>query len=116
MAAGYEFEYNENITAARGAMPLRTRVRCVCVCVTYPRFFSTCGAALMERALRLNPKSERLWIEFCKLECIYLARIKERMEEFGIDASALVPKVLPVMSELPCSVLMSVSHVVRPRS
>lgn len=65
VAAGYEFEYNENITAAR---------------------------ALMERALRLNPKSERLWIEFCKLECIYLARIKERMEEFGIDASALVPK------------------------
>jgi hypothetical protein len=53
----------------------------------------------MERALRLNPKSERLWIEFCKLECIYLARIKERMEEFGIDASALVPKVLPVMSD-----------------
>ena len=70
----------------------------------------------MERALRLNPKSERLWIEFCKLECIYLARIKERMEEFGIDASALVPKVLPVMSELSCSVLMSVSHVVRPCS
>lgn len=65
LAADYEFEFNENITAAR---------------------------ALMERALRLNSKSERLWIEFCKLECIYLARIKERMAEYGIDQSALVPK------------------------
>jgi hypothetical protein len=43
VAAGYEFEYNENITAARGArhfMPLRARVCGVCcVCGTYPRFF-----------------------------------------------------------------------------
>jgi len=63
LAADYEFEFNENITAAR---------------------------ALMERALRLNSKSERLWIEFCKLECIYLARIKERMAEYGKQHRCLV--------------------------
>jgi U3 small nucleolar RNA-associated protein 6 len=94
VAAGYEFENNENITAARCSLclpPSHQHTVCLSPYVWLPPL--SLSPALMERALRLLPKSERLWVEFCKLEYIYLARIKERMTEYGIDKSALVPKV-----------------------
>lgn len=64
LAASWEFEENNNITAAR---------------------------VLLQRALRLNNHSARLWYEYCRLELAYRNQVIERMEIFGINAGALTP-------------------------
>jgi U3 small nucleolar RNA-associated protein 6 len=53
MAAQWEFETNGNMNSAR---------------------------ILLQRALRLNGNSEKLWIEYYKLEWLYVEKIKKRRE------------------------------------
>ncbi|KAJ1903757.1 U3 snoRNP protein, partial [Coemansia sp. IMI 209127] len=45
------------------------------------------GAArkLMQRALRVNPKSKELWIEYFRLELLLVEKIKSRRRVLGID-------------------------------
>ncbi|KAJ3167406.1 U3 snoRNP protein [Geranomyces variabilis] len=51
MAAGWEFQDNGNMSSAR---------------------------VLLQRGLRLNPESKRLWVEYFKLELLWVEKIKER--------------------------------------
>ncbi|ORX93777.1 hypothetical protein K493DRAFT_284390 [Basidiobolus meristosporus CBS 931.73] len=57
MAASWEFEDNLNTTAAR---------------------------ILLQRGLRLNPESQELWLEYVRLELVYMAKIRERRRILGI--------------------------------
>ncbi|KAL6059850.1 U3 snoRNP protein [Balamuthia mandrillaris] len=65
MAASWEFEHNSNIIAAR---------------------------ALMQRSIRINKHCGRLWHEYCRLELLYLQKIKDRIKLLGVENAALVPK------------------------
>ncbi|KAI9190583.1 U3 small nucleolar RNA-associated protein 6-domain-containing protein [Polychytrium aggregatum] len=51
MAAAWEYEENSNISSAR---------------------------VLLQRGLRLNPESQKLWLEYFKLELLWLIKIRER--------------------------------------
>ncbi|KAI8894734.1 U3 small nucleolar RNA-associated protein 6-domain-containing protein [Globomyces pollinis-pini] len=51
MAASYEFEQNHNITSAR---------------------------ILLQRAIRINPQDQKLWLEYFKLELLWIFKLKER--------------------------------------
>ncbi|KAI9090162.1 U3 small nucleolar RNA-associated protein 6-domain-containing protein, partial [Phlyctochytrium arcticum] len=51
MAAKWEFEKNNNVAA---------------------------GRVLMQRGIRINPESQKLWAEYFKLELLWIERIKER--------------------------------------
>ncbi|KAJ3037010.1 U3 snoRNP protein [Rhizophlyctis rosea] len=69
MAAAWEFEENGNMNSAR---------------------------VLLQRGLRLNPKSEKMWLEYFKLELLFIEKIKERRRIlFGDDASKPVPILQP---------------------
>ncbi|KAK9727368.1 U3 snoRNP protein [Basidiobolus ranarum] len=57
LAASWEFEDNLNTTAAR---------------------------ILLQRGLRLNPESQELWLEYFRLELVYMAKIRERRRILGI--------------------------------
>lgn len=57
MAAGWEWKENSNVSAAR---------------------------VLMQRGLRLNSDSEDLWIEYFKLEWLFLIKILERQKILGV--------------------------------
>ncbi|KAJ1962279.1 U3 snoRNP protein [Dipsacomyces acuminosporus] len=58
MAASFEFEVNGNGSAAR---------------------------LLLQRALRLNPKEKKLWLEYFRLELLFIEKIKARRRILGID-------------------------------
>ncbi|KAF7731784.1 U3 snoRNP protein [Apophysomyces ossiformis] len=62
MAASWEYEENANIGAAR---------------------------VLMQRALRLNPHEKSLWLEYFRLELLYVEKIKARRRILGIDEKTL---------------------------
>ena len=51
-SAAWEFEHNGDIAAAR---------------------------ALMQRGLRMCPKSEKLWLEYFRMELVYTEKMKERL-------------------------------------
>nr|KAJ3421289.1 U3 snoRNP protein [Polyrhizophydium stewartii] len=51
MAAAWEFEENSNVTAAR---------------------------VLMQRGLRINPVDKKMWLEYFKLELLWVQKLKER--------------------------------------
>eukprot|EP00898_Chlorokybus_atmophyticus_P002219 jgi/Chlat1/2999/Chrsp2S04709 len=59
-AAQWEFEHNANIKAAR---------------------------ALMQRGLRMCPKSETLWHEYFRMELLYLQKLRTRRAVLGVDNS-----------------------------
>ena len=59
MAASWEFTENSNMSSARSNIDFLFLV-------------------LMQRGIRLNPNSQRLWHEYFKLELLYIAKIKER--------------------------------------
>ncbi|KAJ2720967.1 U3 snoRNP protein [Coemansia sp. Benny D115] len=63
MAAAHELDVNSSGTAAR---------------------------VLLQRALRLNSTSKRLWIEYFRLELVLIERIKARRRILGIDADPAV--------------------------
>ncbi|KAJ1822479.1 U3 snoRNP protein [Coemansia sp. RSA 2599] len=44
--------------------------------------------ALLQRALRVNPKSQKLWIEYFRLEVMLVEKIRARRRVLGIDGSA----------------------------
>jgi len=58
MAARYEFNKNANMTGARN---------------------------LLLRSLRLNPEKRELWLEYARLECLFLLKIMERRRILGLD-------------------------------
>ncbi|CAB4011640.1 U3 small nucleolar RNA-associated 6 homolog [Paramuricea clavata] len=58
-AAKYEFEDRNNIKTAR---------------------------TLLQRALRLNPKCSNLWLEYFRLELLYVDKVKKRRKLLGVDA------------------------------
>jgi U3 small nucleolar RNA-associated protein 6 len=58
LAAQYEYDNNFNITGARN---------------------------LLLRSLRLNPEKRELWLEYAKLECLYISKIVERRRILGLD-------------------------------
>lgn len=58
MAAQYEYNKNANMTGARN---------------------------LLLRSLRLNPEVRELWLEYAKLECLFLLKIMERRRILGLD-------------------------------
>src|SRR5579859_1087273 len=58
MAARYEYETNVNMAGARN---------------------------LLLRSLRLNPEKRELWLEYAKLECLYILKIMERRRILGLD-------------------------------
>ncbi|KXS20434.1 hypothetical protein M427DRAFT_94378 [Gonapodya prolifera JEL478] len=65
LAASWEFEHNLNIAAAR---------------------------ALLQRGLRLNPDSQKLWTEYFRLELLYSEKLRERQrvlfgEELEVEGS-----------------------------
>ncbi|KAJ1934841.1 U3 snoRNP protein, partial [Kickxella alabastrina] len=60
LAAAHEFEANVNGTAAR---------------------------VLLQRAIRVNPKDKRLWIEYFRLEILLVEKIKARRRVLGIDGA-----------------------------
>ncbi|EPZ31089.1 hypothetical protein O9G_006285, partial [Rozella allomycis CSF55] len=57
MAASWEFEQNGNVGAAR---------------------------KLMQRALRINPQAEKLWLEYFRLEWMFINLLKERRKVLGL--------------------------------
>ncbi|KAK9762196.1 U3 snoRNP protein [Basidiobolus ranarum] len=57
LAASWEFEDNLNTNGAR---------------------------ILLQRGLRLNPESQDLWLEYFRLELVYMAKIRERRRILGI--------------------------------
>eukprot|EP01122_Echinamoeba_exundans_P011893 TRINITY_DN4870_c0_g1_i1.p1 TRINITY_DN4870_c0_g1~~TRINITY_DN4870_c0_g1_i1.p1 ORF type:complete len:744 (+),score=166.85 TRINITY_DN4870_c0_g1_i1:192-2423(+) len=65
LAASWEYEHNLNISAAR---------------------------TLLQRALRTLPKSQELYLEYCRMELMYREKIRKRMELMGIDQAALKAK------------------------
>lgn len=58
LAAQYEYDTNYNISGARN---------------------------LLLRSLRLNPEKRELWLEYAKLECLYILKIMERRRVLGLD-------------------------------
>jgi U3 small nucleolar RNA-associated protein 6 len=58
MAAQYEYTKNANIPGSRN---------------------------LLLRSLRLNPEARELWLEYAKLECLFLVKIMERRRILGLD-------------------------------
>ncbi|GAQ85721.1 U3 small nucleolar RNA-associated protein 6 [Klebsormidium nitens] len=60
-AAAWEFEANQNAAAAR---------------------------SLMQRGLRMCPKSGQLWLEYLKMELTYAQRLKTRREILGLGGAA----------------------------
>ncbi|KAG6547104.1 hypothetical protein Mapa_011355 [Marchantia paleacea] len=65
--AAWEFEQNLNVTAAR---------------------------VLMQRGLRMCPRSEKLWIEYFRMELTYLLKLKARKLVLGLDTeNSLKPKL-----------------------
>jgi U3 small nucleolar RNA-associated protein 6 len=58
LAAQYEYEQNFNISGARN---------------------------LLQLSLRLNPEKRKLWLEYAKLECLYILKIMERRRILGLD-------------------------------
>ncbi|KAL2613971.1 hypothetical protein R1flu_025663 [Riccia fluitans] len=58
-AAAWEFEHNLNVAAAR---------------------------ALMQRGLRMCPRSEKLWIEYFRMELTYIQKLKARRAVLGLNA------------------------------
>jgi len=58
MAAQYEFNKNANMTGARN---------------------------LLLRSLRLNAEKHELWLEYARLECLFLLKIVERRRILGLD-------------------------------
>jgi U3 small nucleolar RNA-associated protein 6 len=58
MAAQYEYTKNANIPGSRN---------------------------LLLRSLRLNPEARELWLEYAKLECLFLLKIMERRRILGLD-------------------------------
>lgn len=58
LAAQYEYDTNFNISGARN---------------------------LLLRSLRLNPEKRELWLEYAKLECLYILKIMERRRILGLD-------------------------------
>ncbi|KAJ3008204.1 U3 snoRNP protein [Thoreauomyces humboldtii] len=73
MAAAWEFEDNGNIAGAR---------------------------VLMQRGLRLNAESRKLWVEYFKLELLWVEKIKERRRVlFRTDGQ--VPDATPVAAHQP---------------
>lgn len=43
--------------------------------------------AVLQRGLRLNPRSEYLWLEYMRLELIYVAKILARRKLLGLDVA-----------------------------
>ncbi|TPX68225.1 hypothetical protein SpCBS45565_g03279 [Spizellomyces sp. 'palustris'] len=67
MAAAWEFEQNANMTSAR---------------------------VLLQRGLRINPESQKLWLEYFKLELLWIEKIKERRKVLfkdGVPGGATDP-------------------------
>ncbi|XP_046856303.1 U3 small nucleolar RNA-associated protein 6 homolog [Xenia sp. Carnegie-2017] len=58
MAAKWEFENQNNINSAR---------------------------SLMQRALRLNPESCHLWLEYFRLELLFMEKVKKRRQLLGVQ-------------------------------
>ena len=72
MAAKYEFEDRNNIKTAR---------------------------TLLQRALRLNPKCCNLWVEYFRLELLYVDKVKKRRKLLGVDADDEEEAEEPTSSE-----------------
>ncbi|KAJ2807420.1 U3 snoRNP protein [Coemansia guatemalensis] len=51
---------------------------------------SSAARILLQRALRLIPDDQRLWIEYFRLEMLLVEKIKARRRVLGIDQSAVV--------------------------
>lgn len=52
----------------------------------YDTNFNIVGARnLFLRSLRLNPEKRELWLEYAKLECLYVLKILERRRILGLD-------------------------------
>jgi U3 small nucleolar RNA-associated protein 6 len=67
MAAQYEYTKNANIPGSRN---------------------------LLLRSLRLNPEARELWLEYAKLECLFLLKIMERRRILGLDEQPVEEKEL----------------------
>ena len=81
MAAAYEFEELSDVKAAR-CTPLFVLLCCGSLMIV---------VALLHRALRLMRESTTLWLEYCRLELVFLYRMRERRRILGvapIDAPA----------------------------
>jgi hypothetical protein len=42
----------------------------------------------LQRGLRVNPSSQRLWLAYFRLECLYILRVRARRSLLGLDATA----------------------------
>ncbi|KAJ1879014.1 U3 snoRNP protein [Coemansia sp. RSA 486] len=54
---------------------------------------------LLQRALRVNPKSQKLWIEYFRLEVLLVEKIRARRRVLGIDGSAKAEQEVEVEVE-----------------
>eukprot|EP00299_Pterocystis_sp_00344_P015605 c7803_g1_i2.p1 GENE.c7803_g1_i2~~c7803_g1_i2.p1 ORF type:complete len:587 (+),score=155.28 c7803_g1_i2:206-1966(+) len=74
-AASYEFEVCLNMNAAR---------------------------AILQRAVRMNGKvSKKIWIEFVRLECLYVLKLQERQKILGVEAAEPKPTVVETEPHVP---------------
>lgn len=44
---------------------------------------------LFQRGLRINKESKKLWIEYCKIELLYIRKIKKRWNILGLLPSTV---------------------------
>ncbi|ETW05730.1 hypothetical protein H310_03430 [Aphanomyces invadans] len=63
-AASWEFSTNLNVDSAR---------------------------VLMQRSIRMNPHSKKLWLEYFRLEFLYVQKLRTRREVLGLDADTTKP-------------------------
>ncbi|EQC34515.1 hypothetical protein SDRG_07843 [Saprolegnia diclina VS20] len=54
---------------------------------------------LMQRSIRINPHSQRLWAEYFRLEFLYVQKLRARRELLGLDAPVEKPKELSLEIE-----------------
>ncbi|KAF0699366.1 Aste57867_10082 [Aphanomyces stellatus] len=66
-AASWEFATNLNVDSAR---------------------------VLMQRSIRINPHSQKLWLEYFRLELLYVQKLRARREVLGLDDKKALPKEL----------------------
>jgi U3 small nucleolar RNA-associated protein 6 len=64
MAASWEFDQNNNATSAR---------------------------VLLQRALRLNKDSKKTWLEYFRMEMLYVAKLRVRRSLLGLESTTTAP-------------------------
>lgn len=84
-AVMHELKVVGSMDGARGALTLQHHT-----CHTSSALFviTLCCAVLMQRALRMNPKSADLWLAYFRLELQCLVRVRHVRDELGMTTPA----------------------------